>query len=154
MALGTAIDNVILILKTAIIGVAPAVPSYTLCKGIYDGDQMAFSAYPVICVGVPVLLDEKIPVIAGGSVRDEGYTIEALAYVKLADTAANTRQIITLTDSIRTALRNDIKPPGDPCSGHCYLGELGDSRFFFGAKGSIALRCSSTLVKYIKRISP
>jgi len=154
MALGDAIDKVILILKTAIIGVAPAAVSYTNCKGIYDNDQLAFSAYPVICVGVPAVLNENIPVIAGGSVRDEDYVIEIIAYVKFADSAANTRQIITLTDSIRSALRADIKPPGDPCSGYCYQGELGDSRFFYGAKGSTALRCSRTLVKYIKRISP
>jgi len=152
MSLATSIDKVILVLKTAIIGIAPAPVSYALCKGIYDNDQMAFSDYPVICVGVPSLLDENFPVIARQSVRDEQYTIEIVAYVKYADTAANTRQIITLTESIRTALRNDIKQAVGPLDGDSYQGEIGDSKFTFGAKGDILLRISVTIVRYIQRI--
>jgi len=151
MSLQNAIAKVIAVLKTAIIGTAPAV--YTNCKGIYEGDQMSYSAYPVICVGVPSLLDENFPVIARQSVRDEQYTIEIVAYVKYADTALNARQIVTLTDSIRTALRNDIKVAAGPLDGGgVYQGEIGSTNFVFGAKGDILLRVSVTIVKYIQRI--
>ena len=149
MSLATTIDKVILVLRAAI---TPA-GDYTLCKGIYDNDQVAFSAYPVIIVGVPSLLDETFPVIAQHSARDEQYAIEIVAYVKKADSAANTRQIITLTDSIRAAIRADMKPPLEPLGGDCYLAEIGDSNFLFGAKGDILFRLSVTIVKYIQRIS-
>ena len=150
MSLQNAIAKVIAVLKTAIIGTAPAV--YTNCKGIYEGDQMSYSAYPVICVGVPSLLDENFPVIARQSVRDEQYTIEIVAYVKYADTALNARQIVTLTDSIRKALRDDIKTAAGPLGGDCYQGEIGATNFVFGEKGDIGLRISVTTVKYIQRI--
>jgi len=151
MSLGSTIDKVITVIKLAIIG-APGSENYTLCKGVYDNDQISFSAYPVICIGVPSLLDETFPVIAQHSARDEEYTIEVVAYVKYADTAANTRQIITLTDSIRAAIRADMKPPLEPLGGDAYQGDLGTSKFVFGAKGDKLLRVSVTLVKYIQRI--
>ena len=148
MSLETTIDKVILVLRAAI---TPA-GDFTNCKGIYDNDQMAFSAYPVICVGVPSLLDETFPVIAQHSIRDEEYAIEIVTYVKFADSIANTRSIITLTDSIRAALRADMKPPLEPLGGDAYQGELGTSKFVFGAKGDIVLRVSVTIVRYIQRI--
>lgn len=148
MSLQNTITKVIAILRAAI---TPAA-DFTLCKGIYEGDQMSYSAYPVICVGVPSLLDENFPVIARQSVRDESYTVEIVAYVKYADTAANARQIVTLTDSIRTALRDDIKVAAGPLGGDCYQGEVGSSNFVFGAKGDVLLRVSVTIVKYIQRI--
>jgi len=149
MSLQSSITKVIALLKAAIIG-TPAV--YTNCKGVYEGDQMSYSEYPVICVGVPSLLDEDFPVIARQTVRDESYTIEIVAYVKFADTELNTRQIITLTESIRTALRDDIKSASGPLDGDSYQGEMGYSKFVFGAKGDKVLRVSVTLVKYIQRI--
>ena len=84
MSLQTSITKVVALLKAAIMA------DYSVCKGIYENDQMAFSAYPVIIVGVPSLLDEDFPVIAQHSARDEQYTIEIVAYVEHADTAANT----------------------------------------------------------------
>ena len=149
MSLGSVIDKVIAVIKAAIIG-TPA--DYTLCKGVYDSDQIAFSAYPVICVGVPSLLDEDFPVIAQHAARDEEYTIEVVAYVQWEDTAANTRQIITLTDSVRSAIRADMKPPLIPLDGYCYQASIGESKFFLGSKGKIGLRISVTTLKYIKRI--
>ena len=149
MSLQTTITKVRAVLKAAIIG-TPA--DYTNCKGIYENDQKAFSAYPVIIVGVPSLLDETFPVIAAHTIRDESYAIEIVAYVKFVDTLASTREINTLTESIRTALRNDMKPPLEPLDGDCYLGEMGDSKFVFGAKGDILLRVSVTIVKYTQRI--
>ena len=151
MSLQNTITKVIAVLKVAIIGVPPA-DVYTSTKGVYEGDQMGYSAYPVICVGVPSLLDETFPVIARLTVRDEQYAIEIVAYVKYADTAANAREIITLTDAIRTALRNDIKTAAGPLDGDCYQGEIGESKFTFGAKGDILLRISVTIVRYIQRI--
>ena len=148
MSLQNTITKVIAVLKAAI---TPA-GDFTLCKGIYEGDQMSYSAYPVICVGVPSLLDENFPVIARQSVRDEEYTVEIVAYVKYTDTALNARQIVTLTDSIRTALRNDIKVAAGPLGGDCYQGEIGSTNFVFGSKGDILLRVSVTIVKYIQRI--
>ena len=148
MSLQNTINKVIAVLKAAI---TPA-GDYTLCKGIYENDQMAFSAYPVIIVGVPSLLDEDFPVIARLTVRDEKYSIEIVAYVKFADTLASTRQINTLTDLIRDALRDDIKTAAGPLDGDCYQGEIGSSKFVFGAKGDIILRVSVTIVEYIQRI--
>jgi len=147
MSLQNTITKVIAVLKAAIM------VDYSLCKGIYEGDQNSYSAYPVICVGVPSLLDEKFPVIARQSVRDEEYTVEIAAYVKYDDTALNARQIITLTESIRTALRNDIKAAAGPLDGGgVYQGSVETSNFVYGAKGDIILRISVTIVKYIQRI--
>ena len=148
MSLQNTITKVIAVLRAAITpgGV------YTTCKGIYEGDQMSYSDWPVICVGVPSLLDETFPVIARQSVRDESYTVEIVAYVKFVDTAPNARQIVTLTDSIRTAIRNDIKTAAGPLGGDCYQGEIGSTNFVFGSKGDIGLRISVTTVKYIQRI--
>ena len=148
MSLATTIDKVILVLRAAI---TPA-GDFTNCKGIYDNDQMAFSAYPVICVGVPSLLDETFPIIAQLSARDEQYAIEIVTYAKFEDSAANTRSIITLTDSIRAALRADMKPPLEPLGGDAYQAEIGTSHFTFGSKGDILLRVSVTIVRYIQRI--
>ena len=153
MSLNDIIDKVIVIVRDEIIGIAGA-EDYSLCKGVYDGDQMSYSAYPVICIGVPSLLDETFPVIARQTVRDESYAIEIVAYVKVEDTAGNARQLRTLTDSIRKAIRDDIKAVGEsgPLAGYVDNGEIGDSRFVFGAKGDILLRVSVTIIKYIKRI--
>ena len=150
MSLQNTINKVIAVLRAAI---TPA-GDHTLCKGIYENDQSSYSAYPVICVGVPSLLDENFPVIARLTVRDEEYTVEVVAYVKYADTLASTQQIITLTESVRTALRNDIKTDAGPLDGDCRQGELDTSKFVFGSKGDILLRVSVTIVKYIQRISP
>ena len=149
MSLQNTITKVIAVLRAAI---TPA-GDFTLCKGIYEGDQMSYSAYPVICVGVPSLLDENFPVIARQSVRDESYAVEIVTYVKYADTAVNARQLVTLTDSIRDALRDDIKIAAGPLDGDCYQGAVETSNYVFGAKGDIILRVSVTIVKYIERIS-
>ena len=154
MSLNDIIDKVIVIVREEIIGIAGA-EDYSLCKGVYDGDQMSYSAYPVICIGVPSLLDETFPVIARQTVRDESYAIEIVAYVKVEDTAGNARQLRTLTDSIRKAIRDDIKlVSAGPLAGYVDHGEIGDSRFVYGAKGDILLRVSVTIIKYIKRITP
>ena len=150
MSLQNTITKVIAVLKVAIIGVPPA-DVYTSTKGVYEGDQMGYSAYPVICVGVPSLLDETFPVIAAHTLLDEEYAIEIVAYVQYADTAVNAREIITLTDKIRSALRADMKPPLEPLGGDCYLGQVGTSKFTFGAKGDILLRVSVTIVNYTER---
>ena len=146
MSLQSSITKVVAVLKAAIMA------DYSVCKGIYENDQMSFSEYPVIIVGVPSLLDEDFPVIARQTVRDEAYTIEIVAYVKFEDTLASTREINTLTESIRTALRDDIKQSVGPLGGDSYQGEMGSSKFVFGAKGDILLRVSVTIVKYIQRI--
>lgn len=146
MSLQNTINEVIAVLKAAIMA------DYSVCKGIYENDQMAFSAYPVIIVGVPSLLDEDFPVIAQHAARDEEYTIEIVAYVKFEDTLESTREINTLTDSIRDALRADMKPPLRPLGGDCYQCDIGTSKFVFGAKGDVLLRVSVTIVKYIQRI--
>jgi len=152
MSLNGIIDKVIVIVREAIIGIAGS-EDYTLCKGVYDGDQMSYSAYPVICIGVPSLLDETFPVIARQTVRDESYAIEIVAYVRVEDTAANARQLRTLTDSIRKAIRDDIKlVAAGPLDGYVDHGEIGPTNFVFGAKGDILLRVSVTIIKYIKRI--
>ena len=147
MSLQSTITAVIAVLKAAIMA------DYSVCKGIYEGDQSSYGAYPVICVGVPSLLDETFPVIAQHDIRDEKYSIEIVAYVKYADTALNARSINTLTDSIRSALRADMKPPLEPLGGGgVYEGEIADSKFVYGAKGDILLRVSVTIVKYTQRI--
>ena len=145
MSLQNTITKVIAVLKAAIMA------DYSVCKGIYENDQMAFSAYPVIIVGVPSLLDENFPVIAAHTLMDEEYAIEIVAYVKFEDTLASTREINTLTDSIRATLRADMKPPLEPLGGDCYLGQVGTSKFVFGAKGDILLRISVTIVNYTER---
>ena len=149
MSLQNTITKVIAVLRAAI---TPA-GDYTLCKGIYEGDQMSYSRYPVICVGVPSILDENFPVIARQSIRDEFHAVEIVAYVKYADSALNARQLVTLTDSIRAALREDIKAAAGPLGGGSYYqGAVETSNFVFGAKGDILLRVSVTIVKYIERI--
>ena len=147
MSLQNTITKVIAVLKAAIMS------DYTDCKGIYEGVQMAHSAYPVISVGVPYSFEERFPVISRLTVRDEEYTVEILAHVKYADTVASARQIITLTESIRTALRDDIKTNAGPLDGDCYQAELGKSEFFQISNGDILLRISVTTVKYIQRIA-
>jgi len=122
-------------------------------EGVYFGDQLAFSDYPVACVGVPGLLGEVIPVIAQLTAKDTKYTAEIIIYVKFADTAANALSIITLTETMRAALWADMKPPLEPFGGYCYLGEVGDSKFLYGEKeGGVKLRISVTRVEYTKRI--
>jgi len=117
-------------------------------KGVYFGDQMGYSDYPVACVGAPSLLDEDFPVIAGQSIRDEKYTVEIVIYVKFEDTEANAKSIITLTDTMRNNLRADLS-----LGGYVYMGEIGNTKFVFGAKGDILLRISVTTVEYTKRIA-
>jgi hypothetical protein len=144
MGLDSIISKVIILIKNAIIGTPP---SYTVLKGVYYGDQMGFKEYPVCCVGVPSGLGEKFPVIAAQTVRDEKYTLEIVIYVKLADTEANAKEIITTTDAVRTALRADLS-----LTGYVYLGEIGETKFTWGAKGDILFRVSITNISYIKRI--
>jgi len=120
----------------------------TNLKGVYFGDQMGYSDYPVACVGAPSLLDEDFPVIAGQSIRDEKYTVEIVIYVKFEDTEANAKSIITLTDTMRNNLRADLS-----LGGYVYMGEIGNTKFVFGAKGDILLRISVTTVEYTKRIA-
>jgi hypothetical protein len=147
MSLQNTINKVIAVLKAAIM------VDYSVCKGIYENDQMAFSEYPVIIVGVPSLLDEIFPVIAQHTARDEKYAIEIVTYVKFEDTLVSTQQIISLTESIRSALRADMKPPLEPLGGGgVYQGDIDTSKFTFGAKGDILLRVSVTIVRYIQRI--
>ena len=150
MSLQNTITKVIAVLRAAIEPLA----AYTTVKGIYEGDQMSYSTYPVICVGVPSVLDENFPVIARQTVRDESHVVEIVTYVKYADTAVNARQLVTLTDSIRDALRDDIKTAAGPLGGGTYYqGAVETSNFVFGAKGDVLLRVSVTIVKYIERIS-
>ena len=124
-------------------------------QGVYFGDQIAYSAYPVACVGTGEYfgLDEHFPVIAQQSVRDEKYTIGIVIMVKYADTLANARLIITLTDTMRDAIRANMKPPLEPLGGYCYLGEIKTSKYSFGSNGEIPIRASMTIIEYIKRIS-
>ena len=135
MALADIIDKVIDIVKVD-----------TNLKGTYWGDQMGYSAYPVACVASS-LLEEEFPVIARQLVRDEKYTVEIIIYVKLEDTLANCKSIITLTDTMRAALRGDLTL-GD----YVYQSKMGASKFLFWASGNILLRFSVTTVEYIKRI--
>jgi len=119
-------------------------------KGVYFGDQTAYSAYPVACVGTgePFMLDENFPVIAQQSVHDEKYTVGILILQKFEDTEANAKSIITLTETMRNALRADLT-----LSDYCYQGEMASSKFVWGTKGDIWLRISLTIVEYIKRIA-
>lgn len=119
----------------------------TSFKGVYYGDQMGYSDYPVACIGAPSLLDEKEPVIST-VVRDDIYKIEIVIYVDHEDTEANAKSIKILTDTMRSNLRADLT-----LGGYCYLGEMLDSKFLFGSKGDRWLRMSITTVKYTKRIS-
>ena len=137
MSLSNIIDKVIDLVKAD-----------TNLKGTYWGDQTAYSDYPVACIGAPSLLDEDFPVIAGQSIRDEKYTVEIVIYVKFEDTEANAKSIITLTDTMRDNLRADLS-----LGGYVYMGEIGDTKFVFGAKGDILLRISVTTVEYTKRIA-
>jgi len=119
-------------------------------KGVYFGDQTAYSAYPVACVGTgePFMLDENFPVIAQQTVRDEKYTVGILIMQKFEDTEANAKGIITLTETMRDALRADLT-----LGGHCYQGELSNSKFVWGYKGETLLRISLTIMNYTKRIA-
>ena len=127
----------------------------TTLQGVYYGDQLSFSAYPVACVGCGegYMLDEKFPVIAQQTVRDEKYTIGIVIMVKYADTLANAKSIITITDTMRDAIRADMKPPLQPLGGYCYQGEIKTSKYYFGAHGEIPIRISVTIIEYLKRIS-
>lgn len=136
MSLSDVIDKVIDIVKAD-----------TNLKGVYFGDQLSYSDYPIACVGAPSLLDENFPVIAQQSIRDEKYTVEVAIYQKFEDTEINAKSIITLTDTMRAALRADLQ-----LGGYVYMGEIGNTKFVFGAKGDILLRISVTTVEYTKRI--
>jgi len=122
----------------------------TNLKGVYFGDQSAYSDYPVACVGTgePFMLDENFPVIAQQTIRDEKYTVGILILQKFEDTEANAKSIITLTETMRNALRSDLT-----LGNYCYQGEIASSKFVWGSKGDILLRISLTIVNYIKRIS-
>jgi len=143
MALATAkitelIDKIIAALNTAAIeGIV----------GVYFGDQESYSAYPVICVGAPPLLNENFPVMAGESVRDEIYNIPILLYVEYADTLANRKQFYNLTGAIKTALRSNY------FTDYVWQVEIQQTRYVFAAKGNINLRVSETTIQYKKRIS-
>ena len=133
----TLIDKVIEALNTADIeGVV----------GIYWGDQEAFSAYPVICVGSPPLLNEEFPVMAKGGIRDEIYNIPILTYVKYADTLANNKQVYDIDGEIKTALRNNY------FSDYVYLIDTIQSRYVLAKKVGVNLRVIETTIKYTKRI--
>jgi len=137
-AITTLIDNIIAALRTAAIdGIV----------GIYFGDQEAYSAYPVICVGAPPLLNENFPVMAGQTVRDEIYNIPILLYVEYADTLANNKLLYNLTGAIMTALRTNY------LSGYVYLIEILQTRYVYAQKGDRTLRVSETTIRYTKRIS-
>jgi len=115
--------------------------------GVYFGDQEAFSAYPVICVGAPPLLNEEFPVMAGQVVRDEIYNIPILLYVEYADTLANKKLLYNLTGAIKTALRKEY------FSDYVYIINILQTRYAFAQKGDVSLRISETTIKYRKRIS-
>jgi len=137
-AITTLIDNIIAALRTAAIdGIV----------GIYFGDQEAYSAYPVICVGAPPLLNENFPVMAGQSVRDEVYNIPILLYVEYADTLANNKLLYNLTGAIMTALRTNY------LSNYVYMIEILQTRYVYAQKGDRTLRVSETTIRYTKRIS-
>ena len=122
----------------------------TNLKGVYFGDQTSYSAYPVACVGTgePFMLDENFPVIAQQTIRDEKYTVGILILQEFEDTEANAKSIITLTETMRDALRADLT-----LGGYCYQGEMASSKFVWGTKGEIWLRISLTIVNYVKRIA-
>ena len=142
MALTTAeitelIDKIITALNTANIeGVV----------GVYWGDQEAFSAYPVICVGSPPLLNEEFPVMAKGGTYDEIYNIPILTYVKYADTLANNKQIYDIDGEIKTSLRNNY------FSYYVYIIDIIQSRYVLAKKVGVNLRVIETTIKYVKRI--
>lgn len=143
MALATAkitelIDLIIAALNTAAIeGIV----------GVYFGDQESFSAYPVICVGSPPLLNEKFPVMAGQVIRDETYNIPILLYVEYEDTLANNKLLYNLTCAIMTALRKEY------FDNYVYQIEILQTRYVFAQKGDMTLRISETTIQYKKRIS-
>ena len=134
-------------LKTTIDKVKVLIEADTSLARTYIGDQIAYSKYPVACVGAPPLLDENFPVIAAHTVRDEIHTVEIVIYVSYADTEANTAELLTLTDTMRGKLRADLN-----LSAYAYLGEIGNSKFLFGSKGKQLLRYSVTTVAYTVRI--
>lgn len=137
-AITVLIDNIISALNTAVIdGIV----------GVYFGDQEAYSAYPVICVGSPPLLNENFPVMAGQTVRDEIYNIPILLYVEYADTLANNKLLYNLTGAIMTALRTNY------LSGYVYYVEILQTRYVYAQKGDRTLRVSETTIRYTKRIS-
>ena len=137
-AITTLIDNIIAALRTAAIeGVV----------GIYFGDQEAYSAYPVICVGAPPLLNENFPVMAGQTVRDEIYNIPILLYVEYADTLANNKLLYNLTGAIQTALRSNY------LSDYVWQVEILQTRYVYAQKGDYTLRVAETTIRYTKRIS-
>ena len=115
--------------------------------GVYFGDQEAFSAYPVICVGSPPLLNEEFPVMAKGGTYDEIYSIPILTYVKYADTLANNKQIYDIDGEIKTALRNDY------FSDYVYMIDIIQTRYAIAKKVGVNIRVSETTIKYTKRIS-
>jgi len=143
MALATAkitelIDLIISALNTAAIdGIV----------GIYFGDQESYSAYPVICVGSPPLLNENFPVMAGQAVRDEIYNIPILLYVEYEDDLANNKLFYNLTCAIMTALRKEY------FNNYVYQIEILQTRYVFAQKGDVTLRISETTIQYKKRIS-
>ena len=114
--------------------------------GVYWGDQEAFSAYPVICVGSPPLLNEEFPVMAKGGTYDETYNIPILTYVKYADTLANNKQIYDIDGEIKTALRNNY------FSDYVYIIDIIQSRYVLAKKVGVNLRVIETTIKYVKRI--
>ena len=115
--------------------------------GVYFGDQETFSAYPVICVGSPPLLNEEFPVMAKGGTYDEIYSIPILTYVKYADTLANNKQVYDIDGEIKTALRNDY------FSDYVYIIDIIQTRYAIAKKVGVNLRVSETTIKYTKRIS-
>jgi len=134
------IDKIIAALRTAAIdGIV----------GIYFGDQEAYSAYPVICVGSPPLLNEEFPVMAKGGTHDEIYSIPIITYVKYADTLANNKQIYDIDGEIKTALRNNY------FSDYVYFIDIIQTRYVFAEKpaGGTNLRVAETTIRYTKRIS-
>lgn len=144
-AITTLIDNIITALNAAITSTALAG-----IVGVYFGDQEAYSAYPVICVGAPPLLNENFPVIAGAGteiVYDEIYNIPILFQLEYADTLANNKLLYNYTSAIRTVLRLNY------FTNYVYLVEIQQSRYAFAQKGDVTLRISETTIKYTKRIS-
>ena len=115
--------------------------------GVYFGDQETFSAYPIICVGSPPLLNEEFPVMAKGGTYDEIYSIPILTYVKYADTLANNKQIYDIDGEIKTALRNDY------FSDYVYMIDIIQTRYAIAKKVGVNIRVSETTIKYTKRIS-
>ena len=115
--------------------------------GVYFGDQEAFSAYPVICVGSPPLLNEEFPVMAKGGTYDEIYSIPILTYVKYADTLANNKQIYDIDGEIKTALRTNY------FSDYVYIIDIIQTRYALAKKVGENIRVSETTIRYTKRIS-